>query len=73
MSAYASLCDACRHLMTRHRLRKGGELVPGPYDCRDCDCAIRQDAPSHPLTQSQYERWLRDEAPGAAQPEETQQ
>lgn len=60
-TAYASLCDSCGHLMSRHSLVAGAaSLRLGPYRCRDCKCKISQDSPSTGLSKAQYERWAEE-------------
>jgi len=54
---YAWRCHACQHLVSAHTLVKDGDLVAGPYQCHDCGCQIRQDAPMTPLSRYQYERY----------------
>ena len=53
--AYAYICRACDHPMSRHRLVKGAEsVVDGPYACQHCPCKVAQKAPTYPLSESDY-------------------
>lgn len=59
-ATYAYLCDACVHLASRHGLVEDGDLRAGPYQCRDCNCEIPQDAPVTGMTKRRYEEWARE-------------
>ena len=67
---YASLCDACGHLASRHLLAPEGDLQAGPYRCQHCDCATTQDGPFTPISKQQYQRIPKDLTWEALEPAE---
>lgn len=53
--AFAYICRACEHPMSRHLMSDGGDLREGPYLCEHCDCSTRQGAPCYTLNQREFE------------------
>ena len=55
MLAYAYVCDACRHLVSRHGLLPLAPSVFGPYRCRDCGCEIPQSSRVRAVSREDFE------------------